>query len=80
MQMLSDDDLNLRGLSEDERERAWDLWFSLTQVTNEADPPYTHGVFQLSRVPTPKLPLEVYTRQRRAELLLSNATDADDYE
>jgi hypothetical protein len=36
MQMLSEDDLNLAELTDDERERAWDLWFSLTQVTNES--------------------------------------------
>ena len=24
---------------------AWDLWFDLAQSTNDADPPYTHGVF-----------------------------------
>jgi len=23
---------------------AWDLWFDLMQSTNDADPPYTHGV------------------------------------
>lgn len=43
--MLSDDDLNLRDLTDEELERAWDLWFELAQTTNEWDPPYTHGVF-----------------------------------
>jgi hypothetical protein len=46
MQMLSDDDLNLRDLSAEDLARAWDLWFDLAQATNEDDPPYTHGVFQ----------------------------------
>jgi hypothetical protein len=46
MQMLSDDDLNLRELSDEELAQAWDLWFDLAQTTNDADPPYTHGVFQ----------------------------------
>jgi hypothetical protein len=45
MQMLSEDDLNLREASADELVRAWDLWFDLAQSTNADDPPYTHGVF-----------------------------------
>ena len=57
MQMLSDDDLDLSDLSGDELALAWDLWFDLAQATNDADPPYTHGVFRTVRVgsagPTP---------------------------
>lgn len=45
MELLSEDDLNLEGMDEDELERAWDLWFDLAQATNDFDPPYTHGVF-----------------------------------
>ncbi len=45
MQMLSDDDLNLRDMTDEELALAWDLWFDLMQTTNDADPPYTHGVF-----------------------------------
>jgi hypothetical protein len=45
MQMLSEDDLNLKEISVDELVRAWDLWFNLAQSTNADDPPYTHGVF-----------------------------------
>lgn len=45
MQMLSEDDLSLRGMTDGELERAWDLWFDLAQSTNDSDPPYTHGVF-----------------------------------
>ena len=45
MPMLSDDDLNLRDMNDEELERAWDLWFDLVQETNDHDPPYTHGVF-----------------------------------
>ena len=41
--MLSDDDLNLGEMSDEELEAAWDLWFDLAQATNESDPPYTHG-------------------------------------
>lgn len=53
MAMLSEDDRNLRELSDDELGLAWDLWFDLAQSTNDADPLYTHGVFQLARVPDP---------------------------
>jgi hypothetical protein len=45
MQMLSEDDVNLRELSAEELELAWDLWFDLAQTTNDWDPPYSHGVF-----------------------------------
>lgn len=45
MKMLSDDDLNLKEMSDQELAAAWDLWFDLAQSTNDADPPYTHGVF-----------------------------------
>jgi hypothetical protein len=47
--MLSEDDRNLRELSDEELALAWDLWFDLAQTTNDADPPYTHGVFQRVR-------------------------------
>ena len=45
MQMLSEDDLNLQELNDEELAAAWDLWFDLAQETNDSDPPYTHGVF-----------------------------------
>jgi len=45
MQMLSDDDMNIRGLSLAELESAWDLWFDLASATDPFDPPYSHGVF-----------------------------------
>lgn len=51
MPALSDDDLNLAELSDEELALAWDLWFDLAQTTNDDDPPYTHGVFQLARLP-----------------------------
>jgi hypothetical protein len=44
MQMLSEDDLNLRLMSDEELDAAWDLWFDLAQETNAFDPPYSHGV------------------------------------
>ena len=45
MSMLSDDDLDIRNLSDEELALAWDLWFDLAQATNPFDPPYSHGVF-----------------------------------
>jgi len=44
MQMLSDDDVNIRSMTGEELDAAWDLWFDLAQETNDFDPPYTHGV------------------------------------
>jgi len=45
MRMLSEDDLDLAGMSDEELAAAWDLWFDLAQATNDDDPPWTHGVF-----------------------------------
>ena len=44
MQMLSEDDLNLRSMSDEDLEAAWDLWFDLAQETNAFDLAYSHGV------------------------------------
>ena len=62
MQMLSEDDVNLRALSDEELDLAWDLWFDLAQATNDWAPPYSHGVFvnlvtsaaAIDRTPLPK--------------------------
>lgn len=45
MELLGEDDLDLRFMTDAELEAAWDLWFDLAQETNGFDPPYTHGVF-----------------------------------
>ena len=47
MEMLSEDDLNLKDMTPEELDLAWDLWFDLAQETNDFDPPYSHGVFIL---------------------------------
>jgi hypothetical protein len=47
MELLSEDDLNLKDMTPEELDRAWDLWFDLAQTTNDSDPLYTHGVFVL---------------------------------
>ena len=54
MELLSEDDLNLKNMTPEELDKAWDLWFDLAQTTNDFDPPYTHGVFVLfDRLPGP---------------------------
>ncbi len=45
MQMLSEDDLDLKTMTVEQVEAAWDFWFDLAQETDPFDPPYTHGVF-----------------------------------
>ncbi len=47
MELLSEDNLDLKDMTDEELGRAWDLWFDLAQTTNETDPPWTHGVFLL---------------------------------
>lgn len=62
MELLSEDDLNLAGMTEEELDRAWNLWFDLAQATNDFDPLYTHGVFVLCTLddlrPAPAEPSE----------------------
>lgn len=58
MEMLSEDDLNLKDMTDEELGRAWDLWFTLAQATNDFDPPYTHGVFVLSHLDPEPPPAE----------------------
>jgi len=41
MQVLSEDDLNLREMTDKELDAAWDLWFDLAQATSDYDPEYT---------------------------------------
>ena len=45
MKLLSEEDLDLRNLTDEEINEAFDLWFDLAQHTNDYDPPCTHGVF-----------------------------------
>ena len=45
-EFLSDEDLDLRNLSEEEWLGWWDQWLRQAQATNAADEgTYTHGVF-----------------------------------
>ncbi len=43
MQFLSEDDLDLKNMSDEELANAWWLWFTLAQNTNDSDPPFSHG-------------------------------------
>lgn len=45
MELLSDDDRNLREMTREQLEKAWDLWFAAVQHTNDFDEPCAHGVF-----------------------------------
>ena len=44
---LSEEDLDLKNLSEEELYAYWDLWLEWAQVTNDMDEhTYSHGVFR----------------------------------
>ncbi len=46
-EFLSEEDLDLRNLSEDELIAYWNLWLAQAQVTNDLDEAlYSHGVFE----------------------------------
>lgn len=47
-EFLSEEDLDLRNLSEQELFAWWDLWLRQAQASNEVDrEAYSHGVFML---------------------------------
>lgn len=47
-EFLSEEDLDLKNLSEEELLDYWDLWLEQAQMTNDADKDvYSHGVFVL---------------------------------
>jgi hypothetical protein len=46
-EFLSDEDLDLRNLSEEELVAYWNLWLEQAQATNDLDEgSYSHGVFE----------------------------------
>jgi hypothetical protein len=50
-QFLSEEDLDLRNLSDTELVVYWNLWLAQAQITNDADQnEYSHGVFQNTAV------------------------------
>ena len=57
-EFLSEEDLDLRNLSENELVAYWNQWLAQAQATNDADEyTYSHGVFE--REPTAEHPLRV---------------------
>ena len=47
-EFLSEEDLDLRNLSNDEIVAYWNMWLHQAQITNESDKSvYSHGVFTL---------------------------------
>lgn len=45
-EFLSSEDLDLRNLTPEERDRVWDAWLRQAQATNDQDRHlYSHGVF-----------------------------------
>lgn len=45
-EFLSDEDLDLRSMTDEELYAYWDLWLRLAQATNDQDRlTYSHGVF-----------------------------------
>lgn len=60
-EFLSEEDLALRDLSDDELIAYWNLWLAQAQATNELDAAlYSHGVFEydpaIARPPGDALP------------------------
>lgn len=54
-EFLSEEDLDLRNLSEEELAAYWAVWFRQAQATNDLDAAlYSHGVFE--RDPAPLSP------------------------
>jgi hypothetical protein len=46
-ELLSEEDLDLRNLSQDELIAYWNLWLEQAQATNDLDEAlYSHGVFE----------------------------------
>jgi hypothetical protein len=52
--LVTDGVLERFGFGDEELALAWDLWFDLSQTTNDNDPLYTHGVFQNVRDERPQ--------------------------
>ena len=56
-EFLSQEDLDLRNMTEQELFAYWDLWLEQAQATNDVDgDTYSHGVFSKEPVPAVSLP------------------------
>jgi len=57
-EFLSEEDLDIRNLSEKELYARWDAWLRQAQSTNESDKDvYSHGVFVTMREPHARSPI-----------------------
>lgn len=57
-EFLSEEDLDLRNLSEEELIAYWNMWLEQVQITNDMEKySYSHGVFTMLKSP-PGLPRE----------------------
>lgn len=62
-QFLSEEDLDLQNLTEEELIAYWNLWLEQAQATNDEDADeYSHGVFMLMKAP-PKLQTQTPNRK-----------------
>jgi hypothetical protein len=51
-EFLSEEDLDLANLSDEELDSWWNIWIEQAQITNaEDEDSYSHGVFTLMREP-----------------------------
>jgi hypothetical protein len=65
-EFLSEEDLDLRNLSDEELIAWWNLWLELAQASNDLDDAlYSHGVF--TREPDSKSPLRADAASRKLE-------------
>jgi hypothetical protein len=56
-EFLSEEDLDLRNLSEEELIAYWNLWLRQAQITNDLDRAlYSHGVFECDPAEAPAPP------------------------
>ncbi|MFV1958877.1 MAG: hypothetical protein ACC662_05625 [Planctomycetota bacterium] len=67
-EFLSEEDLDLRHLSEEELLAWWDLWLRQAQATNDLDEHlYSHGVFTVEPAPASHPARSAPTRASRAD-------------
>jgi hypothetical protein len=77
-EFLSEEDLDLRNLDEDELIAYWNLWLEQAQATNDLDEAlYSHGVFERDPTIKPER-LEVPTPHRWPASLYGKLPDAEE--
>ena len=65
-EFLSEEDLDLRNLTDEELVAYWNQWLDQAQVTNAADANmYSHGVFDYAQPASRRLPLVAEDRSTR---------------